>query len=77
LRQLDGCVIADIPRDNQRARTGPGVRFAPQSRTVTAALRDCGFAHEGEQIEAVVDGICIANLPEDTVSALKMSIRMP
>ena len=53
------------------------MRFAPQSRTVTAALRDCGFAHEGEQIEAVVDGICIANLPEETVAALKMSIRMP
>ncbi|MFM0632611.1 hypothetical protein [Paraburkholderia xenovorans] len=53
-----------------------GVRFAPPSRTVTAALRDCGFAYEGEEIEAAVDGI-IANFPEETVAALKMSIRMP
>jgi hypothetical protein len=54
-----------------------GVRFVPPSRTVTAALLDCGFAHEGEEIEAVVDGICIANFPEETVAALRISIRMP
>jgi len=40
-------------------------------------LRHCGFAFEGEEIEAVVDGICIANFPEETVAALKLSIRMP
>ena len=38
---------------------------------------DCGCAHEGEEIEAVVDGICIADFPEETVAALKMSIRVP
>ena len=54
-----------------------GVRFAPPSRAITAASRDCGFTHEGEDIEAVVAGICMANLPEETVEALKMSIRMP
>ena len=32
---------------------------------------------EGEEIEAVVDSICIADFPEETVAALKMSIRMP
>jgi hypothetical protein len=37
-------------------------------------LRHCGFAFEGEEIEAVVDGICIANFPEETVAALKLSI---
>jgi hypothetical protein len=52
------------------------VRFAPPSRTVTAALRDCGFAHECDEIEAAVDGICIANFPDELVAALKMSIRM-
>jgi hypothetical protein len=68
-------MIAGIPRDNQWARTG--LRFAPSSRTVTAALRHCGFAFEGEEIEAIVDGICIANFPEETVAALKLSIWMP
>jgi hypothetical protein len=28
------------------------VGLAPQSRTVTAASPDSGFAHEGEEIEA-------------------------
>jgi hypothetical protein len=32
-----------------------------QSRTLTTASPDCDFAHEGEEIEAAVDGICIAN----------------
>jgi hypothetical protein len=54
-------MIAGIPRDDQCARTGPRCASPPPSRTVTAALRDCGFAHEGEEIEAAVDGICIAN----------------
>jgi hypothetical protein len=53
------------------------VRFAPPSRTVTAALRDCGFPYEGEEIEAVVDSICIAHFPEETAAVLRMSIRMP
>lgn len=51
------------------------VRLAPRSRTVTAASPDSGFAHEGEEIEAAVDGICSANFPAETVAGLKMSIQ--
>jgi hypothetical protein len=32
-------------------------RLTPPSRTVTAASPDCGFAHEGEEIEPALDGI--------------------
>jgi hypothetical protein len=70
-------VISGSPRDDQVSKDRAAARLAPLSRTVTAASPNCGFAHEGEEIEAVVDGICIANLPEETAAALKMSIRMP
>jgi hypothetical protein len=85
--------IAAIPRDDQVGQDLVAVRLTPPSRTVTAASPDCGFAHEGEEIEAAVDGILtaneasllvraaldgirIANFPEETVAPLQMSIRM-
>ncbi|WNC94797.1 hypothetical protein RI103_33180 [Paraburkholderia sp. FT54] len=53
------------------------MRFAPaEPDGHRAALRDCGFAHEAEEIKAAVDGICIADFPDEMVAALKMSIRM-
>jgi hypothetical protein len=55
------CQIAAIPRDDQAGQDLVAVRLTPLSRTVTAASPDCGFAHEGEEIEAAVDGILTAN----------------
>jgi len=37
------------------------VRLTNPSRTVTVASPDWGFAHQGEEIEAAVDGILTAN----------------
>jgi hypothetical protein len=54
-----------------------GARVAPSSRPVTAAPPESGFAHERGEIDAAVDGIRIANFPEQTAAALKMSVRMP
>jgi hypothetical protein len=41
---------------------------------VTAASSNWGVVHQGEEIEALGDGICIANFLEETVAALEMSI---
>ncbi|MFL9906280.1 hypothetical protein [Paraburkholderia sp. RL17-337-BIB-A] len=69
-------MIAGIPRNDQVGKDWAGVRLAPPSRSVTAASSGYGFVREGEEIEAAVDGICIANFPEETAVALRMSIRM-
>lgn len=70
-------MIAGIPRDDQVGKDRAGVRLAPPSRSVTAASPESGFAREGEEIEAAVGSICIANFPEETAAVLRMSIRMP
>jgi signal transduction histidine kinase len=69
LRQLDTCMIVGIPREDQMSKDRVAVRLAPPSRTVTAASPDCGFAHEGEEIEAALDGIFIANFLKGKVVA--------
>jgi hypothetical protein len=76
LRQLDRCMIASIPRDDQVSQDRVAVRLTPPSRTVTAASPDCGFAHEGEQIEAAVDGILTANDASLLVRAALDGIRI-
>jgi hypothetical protein len=70
-------MIVGIPRNDQVSQDLAGVRLGPPSRTFTAVSPDSGLAHKGEEIEAAVEGICIANFPEETVAALKMSIRLP
>ncbi|MFL9912906.1 hypothetical protein PQR75_44445 [Paraburkholderia fungorum] len=71
LRQIDTCMIVGIPRDDRIRKDRVAVRLAPQGGTVAAASPDCSLAHEGEEIEAAVDGICIANSPEEEVAAPK------
>ncbi len=68
------------------------MRLTNPSRTVTVASPDWGFAHQGEEIEAAIDGILTANdracssaprstacgshITEEMVATLQMSMRM-
>lgn len=65
-------MIIGIPRNDQVSKDPAGVRLGPPSQPFVAASPNRGFAHGG-----AVDGICIANFPEETVAAPKISIRMP